>query len=232
MKRSTILFLMLFTTVQFSLTQQDNEIKNSLRDGSWSLQFQITNNFNLGAFQGLMFSGKRHISDNSTIRLGIGMNYLQAENDYITKNIPVDTTIYQSNRSDDGINIDFSVLYVSYLNLKSKVNFYLGAGPVVSIFKNKSASETIYKSNGTTINRDWKRNEWSIGGLAVIGTEWFVDEKISLLAEYGVLFYKRFVNEESIEKYSYSTPNLKWTNEMTTFSIHPSTVKLGVSLYF
>ncbi len=232
MKRSTILFLMLFTIIQFSIGQEDNETKNSLRDGSWSLQFQITNNFNLGAFQGLMFSGKRHISDNSALRFGIGMNYREVESDFITKNMPVDTTVSQSSRSDDGMYVDFSVLYVSYLNLKSKVNFYLGAGPVVSIFKNKSASETIYKSNGTTTNREWKRNEWSIGGLAVIGTEWFVDEKISLLAEYGVHFYKRFVNEESVDKYSYSTSNSKWTDETASFNIHPSTVKLGVSLYF
>lgn len=223
---------MLLTAVQFSLTQQDNEIKNSLRDGSSSLQFQITNNFNLGSFQGLMFSGKRHISDNSAIRLGIGMNFLQAENDYTLRNIPIDTTISLSNRSDDVMNIDISVLYVSYINLKSKVNFYLGAGPFVSIFKTESAAETRYENFGTTSNRDWKRSEWSIGGLAVIGTEWFVDEKISLLAEYGVHFYKKFGYEESMDKHSESTNNLKWTNEMTSFNINPSTVKLGVSLYF
>ncbi len=136
-----MLYVMLFTSVQFSITQLNNEIKNSPPDGAWSLQFQITNNLNLGVFQGLMFSGKRQISDNSAIRLGIGMNFQQTE------------------------------------------------------------------------------------------AEWFVDEKMDLLAKIGLNFSKRFVDEESIDQYSFSKSNSKSTNGMTSF-IQPGTGELAVSLYF
>ena len=67
----------LFITTGFS---QSTSYLDSL-NGKYALQFQISENFNLSSFQGTTFSGKYNFSSRDAVRLGLSINFGDAEGD-------------------------------------------------------------------------------------------------------------------------------------------------------
>lgn len=168
----------LFIIVVFASTtsaQDDDSVKiNSLVEGSWSLQFQIGENFSFRGFDGL-FLAKYHPSQDYAFRGGFS---LSAERNEISITEQVDK------------NWNFTIVfqYIRYLSPGSDLSLYGGIGPSFSLgYFSASSFSTTSKSSS-----------WKAGVRGNIGVEWFVKHNIGLLAEHiGLLEYQRSVFESS-----------------------------------
>jgi len=234
-----LILIIMFCGNQVIFSQSSSEEKkNSLEQGSWSLQFQISSNFTLRSFQGTNFSVKRHLSSKSAIRFGIGLlavtNDREEESDENNSfNLARKTEI-----EDNQTQINISSYYIYYPNPHKNINVYFGGGPILGY------SDYDETRNGTDVIQDTinvqnrYKNEvkgYSIGILGLIGVEWFVNKDISFHAEYGSSF---FYEKSKLETTStrISTSNNDDTKVVTTedkrFMFRSNGVKFGISVYF
>ena len=201
------------TVVAGAAEYDDSSRVNSLRAGSWSLDFQISYDFQLTSFEGSALSIKRHHSSRTAFRLGVGFGLEYTEEDLVQQSTGADTT-FTSQESDEDFDgrLDVTLEYLNYPNAGSKVSAYWGAGPLVRL---------IY---------DNKEHALGLGAVAVMGVEWFPARAVSLHAEYGL-----------IAAYMWSqtgwgsTPEVRVvdgtrTTEMWAFGARP--VLFGLSVYF
>ena len=193
--------------------------KHSLFKGAWALQFQVDgliNNIRLSDFQGTGISIKKHITNESAIRLGlsIGTTIATADEDTYSS----DTT-YQTRTTDDHrYNLTIRTQYLNYITSSSDVKVYLGIGPQINYQWSKREN-------------DWSNN-WAkyysiaLGLSGAVGAEIFISNYISVHAESGTSVEYRWEKE----KYTVSTGIREIKKKYFIFS--PSSVKLGISLYF
>jgi hypothetical protein len=70
MQNSILLTLVFFSQMNSPGVAQNQEANHSLERSTWSLQFQISNNFTLSSFQGSVISAKYHFSKQRAFRFG------------------------------------------------------------------------------------------------------------------------------------------------------------------
>lgn len=105
------------------------QTRNSLRSGSWSFQFEVTEDFTLKDFNGLLLSIKKHTSSGKAFRLGLGISGSITDLD-LTNTYQQDTLFQQFNRDADldAQSFDFLLQYLSYPSPDADVNLFLGGG--------------------------------------------------------------------------------------------------------
>jgi len=106
---------------------QQREVRNSLFKGSTSLQFRITDNFNLAFFQGATLSAKRHSTNKKALRFGLSLSGSVMDDDQSSTN--------QSSKNKTDQNGQFVAITMHSLNYPSpdrEVNLFWGFGPSVS----------------------------------------------------------------------------------------------------
>ena len=86
--------LSFFNAPAFAADNTDSEKQNSLVAGSWSLQFRITDNFQLSSFQGATISAKRHFSEGRAIRFGMSLNGSVTDKEYRRTDQTSDSAYY------------------------------------------------------------------------------------------------------------------------------------------
>lgn len=210
-----------------SLPSIEKKRPNSLKAGAWALQFQITQDFTLKDFQGMLISAKRHYSKGKAIRFGIGLSASLTDSDDWYRSFQNDTIVGGANSEleNNGQSVDLIGQYVIYRPTDAKASFYFGGGLVGSYSRSKSnsASSSGSRNSQTTQN-------FAIGLSGVFGAEWFATKNIGLLAEYGVTL-----------KYNWTRSNYKSSSGIfsntgvriqRTIGINPAIVKLGLSVYF
>ena len=220
-----------------AIAQQDKEKArdNSLYDGAWALQFQISSNFRLYDFQGMAFSGKYHLSDKKAIRLGLEFDAsISSGTDEQYHVSPYDTMSTITDIDSNTQSIELIAQYLVYPSPEAEVNFYFGAGPLVEFFRIDAKSEQISEYADTAyMSRPINYNKtWAAGINGVIGVEWFAAKNISLLGEYGVAlkyrsvkFIRTYINKgiPYFNRYEY---------DKEFFEFDPMSVKFGLSAYF
>jgi hypothetical protein len=241
-KKETFYLVLFFVTIFytqmiFSQTSQDS-IKNSLNKGSWSLQFQISQNFTLSSFQGSNFSAKKHFSPRSAIRFGIGLSGYSRDQE-LTINRDNDNSLHHEDQLDDKlIEVDLNCYYLYYPHPQRRINMYFGGGPLIGFmnFNDKLNTQEVYQD---TLNRDVSTDEdfqsISVGVVGLIGVEWFLNQQISIHAEYGSSI--SYVKEEREEtRITNAFENDKETrvtkSEGYRINWRSNSVKFGVSVYF
>jgi opacity protein-like surface antigen len=239
-KKSLLLLISILIFVNNSLiySQSDQDsTKNSLKKGSWSLQFQISQNFTLRNFQGSNLSAKKHLSSKSAIRFGIGLSGTMTDRE---KDLKRDDTNYLSDETieDKSTQISLNSYYIYYPHPGKKINLYYGGGPVIAYSKLKSefdSKEIFQDTLSRDIHDENDRKSWSIGILALIGVEWFLNQQISIHAEYGSsLSYIRTETEGTrVTITSENEEDYRSTNTVQKrFSFRSDSVKFGISVYF
>ncbi len=204
--------------------------ENSLYDGSSSLQFQISDNFSLSAFKGLAFSGKKHISDKTAIRLGVDIYVSSSGNDtHSTYQQPNDSSFTSENNSNFWASSGFDIQYIRYTSLKSPIHFFWGAGPNFRYQRTSYESERITLSTGAISTRNDENKSLSAGMSGIAGVEWFAVKNISFLAEYGSSLYYQWMKSTIHNNTPQKSSSSSETNSLV-FS--PASVRLGISLYF
>ncbi len=137
---------------------------NPLRDGSWAIQFRITDNFSLSTFSGSVISVKRHYSARSALRAGLSLSLsagsLESERAF------QDTTITARGDSD-AYSFRVELQYLGYTSPSRKVSPYWGVGPLVGYAYSYSRGS----SPGSDLIQE--RREWTLGLIGSLGAEWF-----------------------------------------------------------
>lgn len=194
---------------------QEEQTKNSLIKGKWALQFQIDGLINVRGFQGGLLSVKKHITDESAIRIGFGISTTISSQNSSTKYFRNDSTYDSPGYEYHEYRLNLVSQYVYYTSPMSKVNFFLGAGPQFNYSWSRHGSGTISKSNSV-----------GAGVSGVVGVEWFASKEISFLAEYsssGTYTWSESSQSNGFEENK---------NITKYFYLNPMSVRFGLSAYF
>ena len=239
-----VFFLLLFLIAPLLIAQSEKsgnekEKVNSLEKGSWSLQFQITDNFQLSSFKGQTISAKYNFTESNAARVGITLNSNSTNND--DKQVDETyNTVSKGITDRDDLGITINADYLFYINPEKSINFFFGGGLLFGFSKSNSENsnddfirDTLYSVRKTI--SDQTSNRYGLNLLA--GVEWFVNSFISIHAEYDTQFYYSKNNGESKSVSTYlndSTRDLIRTAENSNerFSIDSYSVKFGLSVYF
>ena len=233
-----VLLIVLILNSQFLSAQNSQDsIKNSLKKGSWSLQFRISSNFTLSTFDGSNLSAKKHLTSNSAIRFGIGLSGYTTDREGTT-DLENRSNIFSEEQSDyESLLINLSCYYLYYPHPQRKINMYCGVGPLISFanFDDKINRQDLSQDT-SSIETFTEENYqyYGVGVLGLIGVEWFLNQQISIHAEYGSsLLYGREEKEEtrvsSVETYKEKYAKKSEENRITFRS---NSVQFGDSVYF
>jgi hypothetical protein len=135
---------------------------NPLDENNWALQFGIQRDLTLGSFEAGDISFKQRLSPRSALRYGISLYYSYSGTNG-------ERHMYRN---------DISVIYQRYVNPDAVAKFYWGMGPYIH-----------FRYSYDLYSRDDRYDErieelWGVGLYGIGGIEWFVNEVISLHAEY------------------------------------------------
>ncbi|MBI5020178.1 MAG: hypothetical protein HZB59_01955 [Ignavibacteriales bacterium] len=193
--------------------------KHSLYKGMWALQFQIDgliNNIRLSDFQGTGISIKKHLTNESAIRLGLSIGTSISTSD--EDNYLSDTTLPTKTADDHWYSLNIRTQYLHYLTEYSDVKVYLGVGPQI----NYQWSKREYSSNVS-----WtKYYSVAFGMSGAVGAEIFITRWISGHVETGASIEYKWEENKSTVYGGIRETKRKY------FIFSPSSVKLGISLYF
>lgn len=196
---------------------QENE--NSLNAGTWALQFQLNNSVDLGQFSVSNLTFKRHFSDKKALAFEVTFSGETREQDENKVNYGSETTEDDYERYLHRFSI--GALYLYYPRPKTRLNLFLGAGPVVGI--SYSSQKNI------NLQTEAKGASYSAGIAALAGAEWFVRENVSVLTgfKYHARYqYQKTTNETSGETRSTDERIIKY------LAINNFSVQFGAAFYF
>jgi hypothetical protein len=161
---------------------------NPLAPGARAIQFQIGDNFELRAFDGMSISYKRHGSADSAWRLGVMLDLEIDDKDMegsiaFTDDLLVESQVVDSN----GQRLRVDLLQLRYPSPGRSVCWYWGVGPRVR-FSRFEEETTAVRESPSVSDAQFVReygHSWGVGALGVGGVEWFVSGDVSLHAEYA-----------------------------------------------
>lgn len=216
------------------VSSPENGLKNSLHEDFWALQFQIGDNFSLRAFQGLGLSAKKHMSNKSAIRVGVGLSITSRDDENFARVLPLDSVRQSQGHTMNHQSVDFSVQHLLYPKPDADVNVFYGGGPLVRFRKNKSESSQSFMSGGAYVKSNAVINEraWAVGISGLLGVEWFASKSISFLGEYSISCEYYSARTTRSETTTQSTSSLEYEYGTDTFQIYPLAVRFGLSVYF
>lgn len=215
---SLILILFVFSFQSYSQNKPDSSV-NSLKKGSWAIQFGIGNNLDLTAFNNYSVSIMTHLTNKSAIRIGVGGSVTDQSGPSTDGGNP-------GNYTNKDYGFQFEITFLYYFTRKSALNFFIGAGPLGTY----SYSETNRPySEGYDYN---KSTSWGLGAKGLAGCEWFFMRKASLFAEYeaSITFGKTNMFSESVDL---SVPiDIRNSTESNDIFVRGNAAKMGLSIYF
>jgi hypothetical protein len=223
-----LLMLSFLLTFNFAQIKDSTVQKNSLKKGSWGVQFQIGSNFTLSSFENVIVSLKTHFSPKFAVRFGVGVNASSSDQtlDYKEYYYGYHGTDIPTNSNSLNIMVLAKVLY--YFNPKSGINLFIGLGPIGTY------SQIHYERFYLDGYKEYTQtNSWGGGLNGVLGCEIFPLRFLSIFAEYSVTasFEKR-TSDDSVEDYYTGIVQEFYNVKSTNFNLTGNTVRFGLSLYF
>ena len=222
---------------------------NSLKAGAWAMQFGISGNFTLTAFQGSSIALQYHLSESNAVRAAITVN-LNSSNgtDLLNQTQPDSTQRTASNdNSQQFMSANLVIQYMWYPNPHDAVHLYFGVGPLVSYSHTKQArNQNSVDSQQeyywppyfwTSLNYSSIGTQWGVGAKAAIGVEWFPVHWFSLRSEYSNALQYQWSSSSSTAKgmaYNPSLVNATVVDKGSSegWALTPFSVSFGVSVYF
>ncbi len=200
---------------------------NSLKKGSWAMQFQITDDFNLDSFQGSTLSLKKHTSDGKAWRMGMTLDF--STNDREDEIFYDDTLSNSQDQEANGQYVQLSIQRVFYSRPGNRASLFYGLGPMAS-YRHTETTRTTDTYGGQTDENDSK--DWSAGLAGFVGVEWFATESISILAEYGAAFTYHHSDRTTMSRRADPDQSRRNESETHGYDFDPAAIKLGLSVYF
>ena len=231
-----VVCLMLLPCLSFGQKKQTSpDDSTSFRFQKLSMQYQIREILDLIEFQGSILSAKYHLSNKSAIRIGFDLGFGDANiNNDVTHNLN-DSLSHYDDSAHEHSKIGLSIYYLHYFNPHENVKFYAGGGPTFSfIITNDEAAKSYpaYVDDPLYLNEfNTERSTKIIGLQSVLGTEWFFNENMSLIAEYGFLFSYSF-NRKDETRSAEQPGEYSMNYKSDSFRFSSTRVKIGLSMYF
>jgi hypothetical protein len=198
----------------------ETEKQNSLVAGSWSLQFRITENFQLSSFQGATVSAKRHFSEGRAVRFGVSLNGSFTEEEHRLIDESADSTASEYTTDENQQYMRFDVQYLIYPSPMKNLNVFFGAGPLFELSRGETSGLG-----------QWRLSKiWRFGLSGVLGVEWFVTKRISIISEYSSSLTYDYLTSERTYSIG-SSGNYRNEDERQTLSFSYSSIRFGLSVY-
>lgn len=212
----SLIVIILIFTIQTTAHEPDSTQQkvSPLQAGSWSIQFGYNNNLGFTSYKGGNISAKYHFTANSALRFGVNVFFGFANYNSI-KPKPFNTGINSYKQKSNIIDIGILTNYVYYFRAKNNINLFISSGTNFGI---------LY------FNQRFNGSGWFAGVDFSVGVEWFVAEKFSILGEYETIFKYSYYKKKSISGYNSGVTG--WEEIVKSFTVSPSNVLIGVSLYF
>ncbi len=211
LRKCFILPILLFNFIY----AQPDSASGYLTDGTFSIQFQITDNFSIKDFQGALFSVKYLLTNRSALRFGLGTDYIFAEN---TRDQAATVVL-----EEETFSLQVTGQYLYHVT-ENQLSLYTGAGPHFEYYWRSriTTAQPIAQSEFQETGRN-QFSRYGFGLNAVLGGEYFVTEYLSLMAEYGFLVQYR---------YGKVADKIAGDNKLKEYRFEPVQVKFGFSLNF
>ncbi len=161
---------------------------NPLAPGVRAIQFQIGDNFELKAFDGMSISYKRHSAAESAWRLGVMLDLEIDDADMENSTAYSEYLQVESQDVDtNGQSLRVDLLQLRYPSPVRDVCWYWGVGPRLRFSRFEREASSV-RGSAPNLEARFSReygHSWSVGALGVGGVEWFVAGDVSLHAEYA-----------------------------------------------
>jgi opacity protein-like surface antigen len=226
---AVLTMLLFFVSVTSSQINQPAPFDTYLKAGKCAVQFELGTFINPTYFQAIELSFKPQISRTSAVRLGVGFDLTDRSGDRRQEGVT-------KPENEKSTSLSASLNYLYYVNPKDRVCFFLGIGPVYEYKEYKNSyTETTQYGSMSSYQYDNSERRWNAGGRLIFGTEWFIHERISILAEYNMEFKMGKLFIASTQKYTspYSPAEIHVRNQdsdLTEFQFN--IVKIGLTAYF
>ncbi len=206
------------TSYQNVLAQERPSYYSSYNDSTWAIQFKIGKNFSLSNFSGTLISFQKTLSQRNAIRWGLSLS------GGFDKNHSGSTV----KNKQGNINTTITMNYLWYAHLQHRIRFYYGLGPRL-LFKYQN---TWHDQTDQQITTKMVQTDEGFGVEGVIGAEWFINNHMSLVAEYLPLIEGRHTFR--VTRYYQNEYDVQARSSLTTTSanIGSEPVRFGISIYF
>jgi hypothetical protein len=212
----------------------NNQSDFSIKHGTKALQFQLGSAFSIRTDQSLTLAYKYFLSPRSALRFGIGLSdNFETRDSKIQTFSYSDSTVFDNKRDEDSDNhsIGVTIQYLKIHQISPKLNFLFGIGPYFGFTR----THNDYKqtpTDSTWTKYDYTSTSKSPGISCTFGAEWFISQRISLSADYGIaLSYSRRTQEETRDE-SDVRPPLTTKYTVNAFGWNSMATNVGVSVYF
>ncbi|MCX6830448.1 MAG: hypothetical protein NT002_14370 [candidate division Zixibacteria bacterium] len=209
---------------------------NSLQKGAWSLQFELDNDFRPRTFEGSILNIKRHYSERTAVRLGVSITVNVGDQETVTNSASANQLDEQHFYDVDfnHSSYDLMLQYLYYPVRRSEVHLFLGLGPHLGFTHNKEDAVVRDRVRLISTRREFRSrsSSWTLGGMGVIGVEWFLWHNVSFLAEYGILLDYQWENWKDNERIYPDGRMTAQTRDRHSFNVRGRPVKFGMSVYF
>ena len=205
--------------------------------GRWALQFQISRDFTLRAFEAGRISAKKHLTETRAVRLGLAFDAEYAGRKEGEEERIMETGDASSEEEEHELatqELSTSVEYLFYTRPEAArpIRFYGGGGPEVGFERTFTGDDRqTDRFEDTTEDRSTR---WAAGLSGALGAEWAVHRQIGLLVEYGSTFSYRWQRRSHTEEIRVEAELVREETRRTTqrgFRLDTGRVRFGVAVY-
>ncbi|MBI2427530.1 MAG: hypothetical protein HYV29_01790 [Ignavibacteriales bacterium] len=231
-----------FIVSQIGFSQNNEEQQSAklpVKPDAWGMQFRIGPNLSLGSFNGMMVSLKKHISETSALRIGIGVEFYDRDMTEDLMDYRADSLIAKRwyDNTNNSTFITVVSQYVWMFPSGNSVDFFIACGPTIGyeVYDNddKAREETIPNTE-TSIDYSTEYTSWLYGMTNSIGVEWFASKDLSLHAEYEASLVYTTVERKTEVLNTINNPDSKSFQKLHqhAWRLENNLVKFGLTVYF
>ena len=175
----------------------DDAERSPLRAGAWAVQFEVdpTYRYDLGVSSGASLSMKRHRSERTAYRMGVGARFANSEGDEDLRyrRESIDPPSFDQSGSGRDVYESHSynafAYWVRHYSVRDAVSLFWEAGPSFRFSEYREESSSLYPSYYGPGEQDFYTRSGVRRGVTLdanVGFEWFFNRRLSLGARYGV----------------------------------------------
>jgi opacity protein-like surface antigen len=203
------------------------------RAGRQAMEFAVTSSFTLSAFQGMLISYQRFLTDRRSLRLAAGLS-LDVDN----RSLDVEYEDIGAEESADLKGWDHSgtvKAQMLFYTGNGPVLFYYGGGPKIS-YSDFHSESLIYGVGGDELQYRYYGEDdssWLLGIQCAAGVQWTINERFALHAEYG-LTARYQMTETETSYFRSDNPDLdeQTHTRLRSPGLTSDGVLFGLSVYF
>jgi hypothetical protein len=201
------------------------------RDGRWSMQFEIGQDFQLQSFEGAGLAVTKNSSHSKAWRFGVNVSGDMLD-DSQTRTTTTDSSFFETtipSQSEDRAAIAFDILRLLRYQSDRRIGMQLGFGPTIRL----SRFDRHFDDPGSAFEFEARNSNSSYGLLGRLGVEVFVARAVSLHAHYGA--FAGYVQQTETTHVSGPTPAGFRTEvverQQRDWLLSTQGVTMGISVY-